>query len=366
MFARRWPRFRARRARQDTASVKERAVASELRVGIIGCGGISRAHARGWLTVAGQARVTALADIDQANLDLLTERLGGGVAQYRDYRELLAGAGVDVVDICLPHHLHKEAIVAAAEAGKHILCEKPLCLNLEEAAACNAAIERAGITFMAAHNTLFMPSLQAARKRLDAGALGQVYMLYCADNFVSGGGAPPPLTWRSKIATKGGGELIDTGYHPTYRLLYLADAPPAAVTAMSGRYRIHHWEGEDTAQVMVRFADGVIGTILSSWAMDLPLGRYWWYANGERGQMYGTDDTLFVKEHGFDEPAAKRYPPVDTYVAEIQHFTQCLHSGRRPIHTNVEATEALRLILAAYRSIETGRTVEVTPATTGA
>jgi predicted dehydrogenase len=340
-------------------------VASEFKVGVIGCGGISRAHARGWLAVAGQARVTALADIDADNIDILSARLGGGGERYADYREMLAKADIDVVDICLPHHLHKDAIVAAAEAGKHILCEKPLCLNLEEAAVCNAAVERAGVTFMAAHNTLFMPSIQAARKRLDAGALGRVYMLYCADNFVAGGGGatPPPMTWRSKIETKGGGELIDTGYHPTYRLLYLADAPAAAVTAMSGRYRIHHWEGEDTAQVMVRFSDEVIGTILSSWAMDLPMGRYWWYAIGERGQMYGTEDTLFVKEHGFDEPAAKRYPPVDTYAAEIQHFAQRLHDGQRPIHTNVEATETLRLILAAYRSIETGRTVDLAPAT---
>lgn len=333
---------------------------SELGVGIIGCGGISRAHVRGWLAVAGRARVVAGADVDEAQTAALATAVGGA-ARYADYRALLARDDVDVVDICLPHHLHKDAIVAAAAAGKHILCEKPLCLNLEEAAVCNAAIDRAGITFMSAHNTCFMPSLQAARARLDERALGQVYLLYCADNFVMRAAVTGqlPTTWRSSIATKGGGELIDTGYHPTYRLLYLAGSPAVEVTAMTGRYRVHGWEGEDTAQVMVRFADGVIGTILSSWAMDLPFGRYWWYAIGERGQMYGTEETLFVRENGFHEPAAQHFPKVDTYVAEIEHFTDCLHTGRRPLQTHVEATETLRLILAAYRAAESKQVVEL-------
>ena len=336
------------------------AVTSEFRVGIIGCGGISRYHVRGWLAVAGRARVVAGADVDQTKTEALAAAVGGA-DQYADYRDLLARDDIDVIDICLPHHLHRDAIIAAAAAGKHILCEKPLCLTLEEAGACNEAIAGAGIIFMSAHNTCFFPSLQAARARLDERALGQVYMLYCADNFVlrAALSGQLPTTWRSTIATKGGGELIDTGYHPTYRLLYLADAPPVEVTAMTGRYRVHGWEGEDTAQVMVRFADGVIGTILSSWAMDLPFGRYIWYAIGERGQMYGSEDTLFVKENGFHEPAARHFPAVDTYVAEIEHFADCLHTGRRPLQTNVEATEALRLILAAYQAVETRQIVEL-------
>ena len=80
---------------------------------------------------------------------------------------MLAEADIDAVDICLPHHLHKDAIVAAARAGKHILCEKPLCLTPEEAAEVDAAVAEAGVTLMCAHNQLFLPAVAKAKELID-------------------------------------------------------------------------------------------------------------------------------------------------------------------------------------------------------
>ena len=113
-----------------------------LRVGIIGCGSISQAHVRGWNAIPNKARVVAVADVSERNAELVSG-LVGGARIVKDYRDLLASDEVDAVDVCLPHHLHKDAIVAAARAGKHVLCEKPLCLSFEEAREIKKALDAA-------------------------------------------------------------------------------------------------------------------------------------------------------------------------------------------------------------------------------
>jgi predicted dehydrogenase len=157
----------------------------------------------------------------------------------------------------------------------------------------------------------------------------------------------------------GGGELIDTGYHPTYRLLYLAGSEPVEVVAQTARFRLHHWEEEDTAEVMLRFASGAFGQILSSWAMPNPLGPYYFCVLGERGQVYATADTLYVELNGLAEPATRKFERVDTFAAEVEHFADVLAAGKRPIQSVAEATNVLKVILAAYRSVEEMRVVTV-------
>ena len=112
-----------------------------VRIGIIGGGAIAGAHLGGYLQAPESVAVTAIADIDPDHARQRADR-AGGARVFVDYREMLASSLVDAVDICLPHHLHAEAIVAAAEAGMHILCEKPLCLTIEEAHAVQRAVSR--------------------------------------------------------------------------------------------------------------------------------------------------------------------------------------------------------------------------------
>src|SRR5262249_1725208 len=148
---------------------------------------------------------------------------------FSDWKGMLRemGDGIDAVDICLPHHLHAPAILDAAAAGKHVLCEKPMCTNLADADRIAGAVKSAGITYMSAHNQLFMPVVQEAKRLIDEGAIGRVRLVRSQDCFLAGGGKSNPFagSWRAKLETQGGGELIDTGYHPTYRLLHLAGSP---------------------------------------------------------------------------------------------------------------------------------------------
>jgi len=345
-----------------------------LRIGLIGCGGITHGHVEGWKTVAERARIVAVADVSEEAARARAAQIGHEVRIYRDYHDLLASPDIDAVDIALPHHLHRESIVAAAEAGKHLMTEKPLCLNLEEAADIARAVKQSGVIMMAAHNQLFFPSVLQAKQMIASGDLGKVYMVHSLDC----GARRRPLSlnkatwgqpaqrsahgWRADPDKMGGGELIDTGYHPTYRLLFLAGQQPTAVTAMLGTYRLP-LEREDTANVLVRFADGMTGKIFTSWAMRAPGARPTLFnVMGEAGQLWGEIDRLYYQPVGFDSPAMVEYKGWDygrSFAAEIAHFVDAIEGGFEPLHSVAEATETLRVILAAYQSVAEGKIVSL-------
>jgi predicted dehydrogenase len=345
-----------------------------LKVGLIGCGGITHIHVEGWKAIVDRAQIVAVADVSEENARMRAEQIGGEVEIYSDYNALLADAEIDAVDIALPHHLHRDAIVAAAEAGKHLMTEKPLCLTLDEAADIAKAVKEGGITMMAAHNQLFMPPMMRAKQMLLQGDLGRIYMIQSIDCFInqrslsqdkSTWGQPAEFAatgWRNDPAKIGGGELIDTGYHPTYRLLFLAGARPTEVMAMLNTYRLP-LEREDTADVLVKFENGVIGQIITSWAMPGPgSGETIFTVNGERGRLWAEPDKLYYQPNGFTTPSVLDFSgrmPASTFAAEIVHFVDAIEGGFVPLHSVAEATEVLQIILAAYRSTAEGTIVKL-------
>jgi len=324
-----------------------RKVKGKVRLAIIGAGSIAGAHARGILAHKDKIECVALCDVSAENLKARSEQLGGVKGQYKDWRKMLREMGeqMDAVDICLPHHLHAAAILDACAAGKHILCEKPMCTSLKDADRIAAAVRKARVTYMSAHNQLFMPVVLEAKKLIDAGKIGRVYWLRSQDCFLGEVGWFKGK-WRANLRFQGGGELIDTGYHPTYRLLYLAGAEVVGVRATMNRY-IQEIQGEDTASVQVRFANGAIGEILTSWACRNPYGTHQIHVIGEAGQIFGSGSDLFLLPIGFAEPAKMSFKSVDTFTEEIGHFADCLRTGARPIHSVAEGRAVLEVILRA-------------------
>jgi predicted dehydrogenase len=327
-----------------------------LSVGLIGCGNISRAHLRGYLAVPDQAAVTAVADVDPGTAAERAEQ-AGGARVFGSYERLLAEAAVDAVDICLPHHLHADAVIAAARAGKHILCEKPLCLTLAAADRIAAAVGAAGVTLMCAHNQLTLPAVTRARELIDAGALGRVYEVRTADSFFNDFD-PSTMGWRADAATSGGGELIDTGYHPTYLLLYLAPARPAAVTAMLSTHRLAFMEGEDSARVLVRFADDAIGEVTTSWAYEAPPFTGKFSVAGELGSLWSDGTALWHEPRGA-AAIEVAFAAVDSVPAVCADFVRRIRDRSRPVHTHEEGTDVLKVILAAYRSAREKREISL-------
>ena len=328
-------------------------------VGIIGAGNIAGHHITGYLLAADRAQVTAMADVDPDRARRYTDRIGD-FEVFADYREMLQSPRIDAVDICLPHHMHRDAIVAAASAGKDILCEKPLCLTLDEAEAVTSAVKTAGVTLMCAHNQLFLPAVATAREMIRSGKLGKIYAARTTDVFALNVTAES-IGWRRTRATSGGGELIDTGYHPNYLLLHLVDSVPVRVAAMLSRHRLTFLEGEDTAHVLVEFADGTIGSIVTGWAYEPAGSTERFSVVGEEGSLWSDGRALHFKAQGGERVLVQEAGPVkpDTYALEVVDFIACLHEGRRPLNTEVEGVNVLKLILAAYASAERGEIVEL-------
>ena len=324
-------------------------IRGKVRLAIVGTGGISGAHAKGILAHPEAVECVALCDISEKNMKGRSDQLGGVGAQFKDWRRMLErmGDSLDAVLICLPHHLHARCILDCAAAGKHVLCEKPMCISLAEADAIARAVRRARVTYMSAHNQLFMPVVREARRMIDAGRIGAVRWLRSQDCFTAQS-AWFKGTWRARVRTQGGGELIDTGYHPTYRLLHLAKAPVVGVRGSMSRFLLDI-EGEDAASVQVRFANGALGEILTSWAFNLPHGSHQIHVVGETGELFGTESKLFFLPAGFSEPAQLTLPATDTFADQMAHFAECRRTGVRPLHSLEEGRAGLEVILAATR-----------------
>ena len=323
---------------------------NKLKVALLGAGGIAGVHVQGILAHADKLECVALCDVSEAALSLRAAQLGNNPACYHDWNTLLAERkDLDAVIIALPHQLHTSAILAAAAAGKAILCEKPMCTTLAEADEILAAMTRSGVTYMSAHNQLFTPVVREAKRLLNSGLIGQLRWLRTQDFYVPGATSMRG-TWRSSVASQGGGELIDTGYHPSYLLLYLAGAPLAEVRGSMSRFYMQI-EGEDTASVQVRFQNGVLGEVLTSWAMPLPYGTHKLHLVGNKGELFGSDNILYYRPTGFTEPAKRILAKVEsTFSEQIGYFADCLQNGVRPLHGAEDGRAVLELILKATES----------------
>jgi len=280
---------------------------------------------------------------------------------------MLAGGEIDAVDICLPHHLHCEAILQAANAGRAILCEKPVCTTLADAAVIRATLAETGVTFMAAHNQLFQPSLVEARRLLAAGTLGRPFVIRSIEavqnrGFGTGtvpidlGGGESPWAWRADKRRMGGGEVLDTGWHATYRLLALADERPVEVVAMTDRFHIKQLDVEDTGAIMVRFASGAIGEILTSWAFA-PVGGWHFEVGAQHGSIAGSRTRLVHQLHGWPAAVEMVNEPAPTFTDEVAHFLDVVQHGAPSQATFADAARVLQVTMAAYASAAEKRVI---------
>ena len=147
-----------------------------LRVGIVGCGNVALDfHVPAYHAAADRYTIVGVADPTAERLELGRTSAGLSPAQaHRDVADLLARDDVDVIDVCTPQHLHRDVVVAAAAAGKHVLCEKPIAAVPADAAAMVAAAETAGVVLGVVHNYLFFPEVAALTEIIAAGELGEI------------------------------------------------------------------------------------------------------------------------------------------------------------------------------------------------
>lgn len=205
-----------------------------LRVAIVGCGNVAlNFHLPAYQALPDAYEIVGLADPTAERLALGRDLAGlRGDQVHLDAAELLSRADVDLIDVCTPQHLHRDVVVAAAAAGKHVLCEKPIAAIPADAAAMVAAAQQAGTLLAVVHNYLFFPEVVALASVIDSGEIGEVRtvsvdMLGVVDSPGASGYAP---RWRHDPVAAGGGVLIDM-LHGVYLAEHLLRAPIDAVSA---------------------------------------------------------------------------------------------------------------------------------------
>jgi len=325
-----------------------------LGLAILGCGWIAQRHAAAARDLRRDLALS-FASRDLRHAERYRKSFGG-VAAFGSYEAALRAREVDAVVICTPHDRHAEDAVLAAAHGKQILVEKPIARRLEEADRMIQAAKASGVALMVAENFRFMPAFRRVRRYLAEGWVGAVRQIQ-----ISARGIGRPRGWRLDPERMGGGLLIDGGIHYVDLLLQwggevkrlYALSPPKAFPALGG---------EDTVSFLAELTGGAVGFLSNSLAAP-GMPRIQW------STLSGSDGAIFVDHRGrILYVRSRRGRRVHLFrkdwrghAAMLREFVDAVRAGRPPEMDGAEGRRDLAVVLAAYRSLATGRPVEVEP-----
>ena len=333
-----------------------------LRVGIIGAGNIARNHVKGYR--AAGAQIVAIADTNPATRETRAAEWSVRHA-FSDFRDLLALPGIDAVSICTPNAAHHAPTLAAAQAGVHVLCEKPISLSLVEADEMIAACHEAGVVLQVDHHLRSNLAVQRARRMIEAGELGRITFIRLRQAHDWSGAAEVPPGFRTR-ALAGGGTLLDNGCH-LFDLARHLGGPVQEVFCRTATLKFDI-ELEDTATVSLLFESGALGQIETSWTATGWDQGFW--VDGTRGALeYSERSGRPILRHVYrdatnitwDDPAVDSWqtPAGADHTRAVASFLAAVR-GTRPVEcTGEDGRDAVRLALASYESATLGRPVTI-------
>ena len=325
-----------------------------MRIGIVGAGSMGHAHAAGWSETG--AEIVGVVSNDRASSEELARTVDARVMS--DVSELMAE--VDVVDLCVPTDLHRDMTVQAARAGKHVVCEKPMALSIEDGRSMIEACRENGVRLFVAHVLRFFPQYRAAADAVSAGRVGDLgVMRFKRVSY------PPQGAERSWFAdeARSGGMIFDLMIHDFDYARWLAGDVERvfAKSVRSGR----PGAASDYALVTLRFQSGAMALIEGGWAYPPGVFRTGFDLAGSEGLIeWSSDDTEPVRSYLEAAPGSiadvalpLTVAAEDPYTTEIKHVHSCLETGEPFAVTPEDALEAVRLCLAARTSLSSGRPV---------
>lgn len=356
-------------------------MAKKLKVGVIGAGMIARwAHFKGYAALPDDVEVVAICDLKPEAREAAKKEWGFDAKLYEDYRELLADKEIDAVSVSTPNAAHCEPTILALQAGKHVLCEKPLAMNAEEGKRmCRAAKDSGKILQVGLQNRLLALS-QFMKEYVDHGHMGEIY--YARARALRRRGVPGWGVFTDKVK-QGGGPLIDIGVHILDLTLYFMGYPkPVSATGMTtdrlaknpanrnfwGEFDREKFTVEDFAAGMIRFENGAMVTLESSFMANVEEDHY-------DTQLFGTDAGAFVNVSGnsgmvgvqglklfkqvdgqYFEMKPGHVPSIECpYVEEVKAFVKAIQEGL-PSPVPGENGLALNAIFdALYKSAASGK-----------
>src|SRR6266436_2493255 len=324
----------------------------KLKVGIIGTGWPGQMHAQA-LHASGVADLYACADPDDARR-LAFEKEYVPEKSYHDYHELLQDRHVNAVIICLPNFLHFPASLAALEAGKHVLCEKPPTINAAETKVLREEATKRNLVYFFSRQFRFTPAMRLAKALVEEGRLGKIY--HAKATFVRSRGIPVGVgNWFTEKKRSGGGALIDIGVHALDSVWYLMGTPrPISVSAQVFRnfehiVNVSVFDVEDSAYAFIRFDNGAVVQLETSWAGNLtdeiPPRQYF----GQElinSVLYGTKASLRLKPLGLFEdqdgklvsvPLSAKEDEPNGFELQLRNFVGSINGESEPVNSADQA-----------------------------
>jgi predicted dehydrogenase len=332
--------------------------------GLVGLGGAWNFHSAG-MKDNPKIKIKSAFDINKKNLKNFKRRYKGEI--FSDYNEFLKSE-IDAVLIMVPHYLHKEMVVKAAEAGKHILCEKPMGRTLEECDEMISATERKNVLFMIAENHRFLPAHQYIHDSIKEGMLGEVFLIRAYEGVNEIKGLSTPNFWKGDPQMAGGGALMDMGTHKFATINWiLEDQIESAFSWLSKQPTTLPEKAEDNALTLCKYRRGAMINITVSFSVvTLPTNSL---------EIYGTKGSL-IENHMWDNPIKinsynnkmgenvgkwfqpniqhEPFPGYYQISARIEdnYFAECVINNKTPEFTPRDAKEAVAAVLLNYLSVK--------------
>lgn len=332
----------------------------KVNIGVIGVGRIGRLHARNLKYQVPGTRLLAVADVFEKSAREVASQLEIPIAE-KDYRILLDNADIDAVAICSSTDTHAQIISEAAEAGKHIFCEKPIALDLYKIDQAIAAVKKFGVKLQVGFNRRFDPSFKKAKDLVKNGTIGTPHLVRISSRDPE----PPPISY-VKVS---GGIFLDMMIHDFDMARYLLSQEVSELMAV-GSCLVDPAIGEagdiDTAIVTLKYEGGAWGTIDNS--------RKAVYGYDQRIEIFGSEGCIMVgnpkptevtinsaKDTISDKPLyffIERYQ--DAYLAEMEEFIKCIQENKEPSVGGFDGKISVQMGYAAKESLTTGSFVKVT------
>ena len=354
-------------------AAKTKKPGKKINLAVIGTGWPGQQHARVMADIP-EAHLYACADLDEARR-VEFQTTYAPEKCFGDYHELLADPKLDATIICLPNFLHFPATLAALEAGKHVLCEKPPTMNAAEMKVLDEQASDRGLVYYFSRQFRFTPAMRAAKELIAAGRLGNIY--HARATWVRSRGIPHGIGgWFTEKKRSGGGALIDIGVHALDSAWYLMGTPrPVSVSAQVYRNFEHLvqdpvFDVEDAAYAFIRFENRAVVQLETCWAAnlpdDIPMGQYFG-RELNNSIVYGTKGTIRLKPLSFfeDQNGALTTMPIelpdesDSFELQLKNFVDAINGRAEAINNATQALELMEMLDAIYASSSSGREVPI-------
>lgn len=283
-----------------------------------------------------------------------------GARAYDSYEELLRQEDIDVVCICTPSGMHPEQTIMAAQAGKHVVCEKPMAIHIEDVDRMNKACEEHGVLLSTIFPRRMSPTSQYVKKLLQEGRLGKLSLCSAFVKFYRTQQYYDSAGWRGTWEVDGGGAMMNQGIHTVDLLQWLA----GPVDTLTGKVKtlLRKIEVEDTATVLLQFKHGAMGVIeATTTAYKHPAHRV--VIHGDKGTVVLTEDEITSLDIEGEDVEIPKFEPFkvmpDGHRKQIRDMTLAIMEGRQPSVPGTEGKHSLEIILGTYESSKIDKEIKL-------